>query len=488
MNKKDELAGIILIICIFLISSSSAFQCYQESANSSTPSDDSCNLNYSGTYSSYLSFNRLDNETSVYDNDWKTGSYCNNSNAIGCSFVETYIKPKDFINTTNNIYRWRIYTDFFNNVIPQACQMASPVNISFRLYLGNRNAPSTQYSDYCWNGTSFVTLSTHTIFYVDEPPYIEMYETGIFWDVNSTTNFDINTPIGSYSSTNNIPVNISITNAPTLDKCWFNVTRGSTDANELNNTPISNCATSSFNVSSANDYYIFKPCFNITGGNITCTGSIFFVSSSSTTIIQGGGGSTSGELINASIFSTSYGDKIDLVLAKDSVNTRTKQILVVNYASQPITITLKCFPTNYSSLTEINICDYVNFSSTTFEVSPNELEPSYVNVYINTPEGADFGDYFNFNIIGDVSGYSLLNPKISASARVPVYALAFKYSYVPLTDPPEAYKYPVFPIALISAVIVFAIFYLIFRNLELTSIFISTIMFFATLILMLYLL
>ena len=190
---------------------------------------------------------------------------------------------------------------------------------------------------------------------------------------------------------------------------------------------------------------------------------------------SGGGGGlpiiVSGNLIpavNFSIHSIGFGNTLDVVLAKDSVKPRTRPFIMVNKDIEPVTVRLECDPlqnVTTDSGFEINICDYVNFSQSTFTLTPNELVNTQGMLSIIVPPDAKFGDRYNFNILAieETDGEDVHFDKLSVTARVPVWALVYKWSFVFTTNPDlsddDRIKYPVAAIALLVPLIVAPVMY-----------------------------
>lgn len=225
----------------------------------------------------------------------------------------------------------------------------------------------------------------------------------------------------------------------------------------------------------------------------------------------GGGGDTAPtktiikELASNYSIEAGLSNKLDFVLARNSVAPRTKLFTITNKGLEPITVKLSCDTTmlNASEKTTegglINICKYVQFADDVVEVSPNEAVGVETYIYITTPVNASFGDAYNFNILAtrvinqsetqEVIQYS----KLAVTSRVPLWGMIFKWSYVPLQDDTvsadDKNSYPVAPVAVLISFIVFTVTFLIFRKkLALTGFSLGVLLFFITFGLLLFLL
>jgi hypothetical protein len=200
----------------------------------------------------------------------------------------------------------------------------------------------------------------------------------------------------------------------------------------------------------------------------------FTTSASSGTTIIGGGGAPTVVTIqvgaslsqNFSITTTSLGNKLDLVLAKNSVKSRSKTFIVSNKGKDEFIVNLKCDTTDLNESEQnpnnVDICDYVYFDKETLAVSPNEDSPSEGKVYVIVPENATFGDQYSFNVLAERSSTdnsSLTYSKLSVTSRVPVWGLVFKYSFIPFQAKEKENKasYPVVTIALFLAFLIMGI-------------------------------
>lgn len=219
----------------------------------------------------------------------------------------------------------------------------------------------------------------------------------------------------------------------------------------------SNCDpfTGSFTVSDYGDYTL-RTYINDKASNQNYTDTNFTVSQLTVniTVIGGGGGGSTVvyslvDAVNYSIVSRSFGNLLDIVVAKDSVRPRNTNFVLVNQYLKPIEIKLLCDTEllNESQITDesnfVNICDYVELENTDVILTPNELENAYIDMKIRTPENASFGDVYNFNILAlydDGSGNTQYD-KLSVSVRVPIWAIILKWSYLPLRS--EGFSYPV---------------------------------------------
>ena len=173
-----------------------------------------------------------------------------------------------------------------------------------------------------------------------------------------------------------------------------------------------------------------------------------FTTSPTTGVTTSGGGSTTilGTAETFAILSINLQDNIDISLSKDSVRPREKEFIITNTGLEQISVEVKCSIKGINRTKEgVNICNYINFSQTTFLVSPNEKEPILSSFTILTPPNSSLNDEFYFNIIGtSVEGDS----KLSVSTKVTFLSFIRKWSEV------GEKMYPVWIPALIASLVV----------------------------------
>lgn len=307
-------------------------------------------------------------------------------------------------------------------------------------------------------------------------------------------NLTILSPNSTFDNFTYIPLNFSVIDNYQLDKCWYNITIGATL--DTDNTYINCYTNTTITVNFGDGNYKINVCANDTSGNKNCSEKSFTTINyiPVPTIIIGGGGGSSLliQALNFSVKSTSFGNKIDLALAKNSVKDVETSIVLINTNINPIRVKLYCDDGNYKNNT-IKICDYVSFPEETLELDPNEVTNTYTTFIMRIPLNASYGDLYNFNILAVEEGglSSTQYSKLSVTARFPIWAIVLKWSYVPLQDPNKEIPlaYPVFFISVIASIIVLVFIILILKNiLPATSIILGLLAAIATLITLLIIL
>lgn len=266
-----------------------------------------------------------------------------------------------------------------------------------------------------------------------------------------------------------------------LNTCWRSIVNstGQVDpATTANLTIPCNSAGNTFTVSAYGNYNL-QLWANDSAGNVGFSNTSFAISPIVPTPPSSGGGvttiiiTTGSELAkNFSVVSSNYGNLMDLVLSKGSVKDRYKEFILVNKGIDKLNITLYCDYTdvdkNISQIhsSNINICDYVYFDQNKISISPNEDTPTTGRVYVRVPENVSFGDKYAFNVLAvrNISNEVVSYSKLSMTVRVPIWALIFKYSYVPLQEEAKTNKsmYPVSAVAIpISLLILFSFVFLL---------------------------
>jgi len=342
-------------------------------------------------------------------------------------------------------------------------------NQSIKLYLTNATYNFTVSINDTWNNYYSWKFFNISIQYDNIKPSIK-----------------INSPSGTLTS-KTISISVNSSDLGGLSYCYYNITRGA--SSERQNTQF-NCSSTSYIVSSDNTDYVINVFANDTTGNSNYTNSSFSVStggSGGTTTGGGGGGTTTVSSTlsqNFSIVSTSFGNTLDVGLAKGSVKARTKDFYGINKGTEFIELDLTCDDTGTNNSIE-NFCQYVKFENNSIILSPNEALTTQSSIFIITPPNSDYGDNFYFNIVAynkDKSQYS----KISVTAHVDrISTVFYKWSYLGKT-----FAYPVLLISFLSASLIFILIFSIGikYNYALTGVITSILLFFTTFLLVAFLL
>ena len=181
----------------------------------------------------------------------------------------------------------------------------------------------------------------------------------------------------------------------------------------------------------------------------------------------GGGGSitmhgvTLLEATNFTITTLNLKSQLDMVIAKDSAKSRSKDFLVTNFGLEPIVVEIICDTQNVNeSSQDIDICDYVSFENKTMVVQPSEEIRSRGTFNLETPNGTKLFDEYYFNIlavrtIGDEQRFS----KLSVSARVTFLSTIFyKWSSI------GGLVVPTLFVAILFGIIAFSLVFFFLRN------------------------
>lgn len=298
----------------------------------------------------------------------------------------------------------------------------------------------------------------------------------------SPERIDILSPNGTQTSLS-FAVNISVVSENPLAHCYYNITRGV--SLEVDNTEIPNCQNTTTTVS-GDANYVINVFANVSTGQYNTTSASFSVVTSNGTIIVGGGGggavSSNIQAVNFSIVSPSFGDTLDVILAKDSVRPRERRFILVNEGVEAIEINLACDSSNITQINpnDIEICDYVSFNQNPIIISEVKSSTTEGIITISTPPNSSFGDKYDFNIIATYNKSSTQAEfdKLSVTARVPIWGIVLKWSFLPFQDVPET-SYPIWAISLLTSFILFSgIFLLIKNKLPATSFILGLIFFF----------
>ncbi len=258
--------------------------------------------------------------------------------------------------------------------------------------------------------------------------------------------------------------------------CWYSVfnSTGGIDGATSENTSITCNSTGTSETVSGFASFNLTLYANDSANNINSTTTEFTTSPSPTSPPGEGGGITiitTGLLQalagNFSIFNTGLGNTLDLILAKGSVRPRSKTFILTNTGIEPVELDLICdttdIPSNISegSRTDIDICEYVVFEETPITISPNIDSPTIGKMFVFSPEDAEFGDRFTFNVLAirEIdSNISIQFAKLSVTARVPLVGSLLRWQYYPLQlDTPDDEK-AAYPVIIPSIVLGLSVF------------------------------
>jgi len=182
---------------------------------------------------------------------------------------------------------------------------------------------------------------------------------------------------------------------------------------------------------------------------------------------SGGGGGGTTQLEPAEDFSLRTINNqpiLDISLPRKSARPRETEFLIINTGIVPIEIDLSCQDSlDDASLNKstrgIRICNYVNFSNQSIEVIPNENQPQTVSVIVTSPEDAQLGDNYYFNIIGESQNDEF--DDLSVKAIVSFAGEFYKYGNIPgvnITYPLSLLVFIASSLLLILTAAIFAFF------------------------------
>tara|TARA_Y100000310_G_scaffold67692_2_gene63061 strand:- start:1317 stop:3758 length:2442 start_codon:yes stop_codon:yes gene_type:complete len=280
----------------------------------------------------------------------------------------------------------------------------------------------------------------------------------------------ITIPIGSQTITFNSTINDT-----NLNTCFYSIFNSSGDIDGLNSNITFACGDEAVDATTT----AFAS-YNLTiygddlAGNENSSTLGFTTSASVGSIVTGGSSSSTTilkEALNFSILSISFGNKLDLILSKDSVKQREGTFVLVNGGIDEIDVEISCDTTDLTKAQinkNLNICDFVELNQTKYTLSPNEIINTRGSFLISTPPNSSFGDIYAFNLLATKKEGSVTEvSKLSVSARLSLFGLFLKWSFVPLqgeTLDEEKNIYPVAPTSAFGGFIVFLIIFFSFRN------------------------
>lgn len=231
------------ILLIFaILSISTAFSCYQESANTSNQSgiDGACGQVYTGNYLSYGLWSELPSPNLTFDGNYSTYDLP----AIGgnATLEINYTKP----NLANSSSLWQV--KFFNTSLggDQTINITIPVNcwsqnpLQLRAIMGNGEPSYLQ----CYNGTAFQNIGGSDAGIVE---WGRLYEEGMFWQIGCGTinvagQYDINGDLSAGScltiATSNVNLNC---NGNMLESTASGAGNFIITASNVNNLTVRNC-------------------------------------------------------------------------------------------------------------------------------------------------------------------------------------------------------------------------------------------------------
>ena len=325
--------------------------------------------------------------------------------------------------------------------------------------------------EYYWNvncsdnlGHTEWALNNHT--YIVDTTFPEIDITTITPTAGSQT-FTFNTSITElYSST---------------ATCKYSIYNFSGSIDGLNENVSFNCGVEkSATVTTYGTYNLTTYIIEKAGNENSTTDS--FLTEPAVIIIGGGGGTT--VIVIESILSTNFSvttlnrkKVLDTILAKDSVRPRKKPFIIANRGKDAIDVDLECGLVGNQTEEEMIMCEYVEF----YDLNDNKIDSITVPALeenavgfiakIWTPKNSSFGDTYHFNILGiryfkdGSSTYS----KLSVTSRITRLATLYKWAYIPMQgDKPEEERgaYPIAPISIFFAFILFSIIFFIFMRFQ----------------------
>lgn len=294
------------------------------------------------------------------------------------------------------------------------------------------------------------------------------------FSINRTIGIDLTKPSVNITSisttTNSQSVTIYYTYSDALSginstSCKYSIFNSSGGIDGINNNQTTPCSSSTLVTTSlpaGNTFNITFYIKDLAGNENSSTKSFTTTQTPAVVVVQGGGG---GETLyqsilasNFSLLTTSFGSKMDVVLAKNSVKPRTKQFVVLSKEKEAFTADLYCDATNLDenqtreNTPNVNICDYVVIEKSQIVVSPNEDTPTTGTILIYVPEDAKIGDKYFFNLLlvrSSTDNSTSVYSKLSVSTRVTWWSVfLYKWNFFPFSSGEDRPAYPVFGVAL----------------------------------------
>jgi len=250
-------------------------------------------------------------------------------------------------------------------------------------------------------------VSHHLLLYANTTAGYFGLNDSIYFSVDTTGPiFTINAPAANYA-TQTIPISITASDATALDVCYYNITREA--LTEVANTFFADVITQPMTdirvVSSWDATYVFNVYCNDTSGNVNITNKTF------TVILPaaGGAGGAAGIIIVGdeeaqwSMQTEDEATRYQLNLIQGAA--RTKDLLFENLGDTSRTIKLTC----ESVSGETNLCPYITFGTTSFELPLIKDIKIAVSFTIDIPDELAKGDYFaNLVATDDKNNYGVI--------------------------------------------------------------------------------
>lgn len=189
-----------------------------------------------------------------------------------------------------------------------------------------------------------------------------------------------------------------------LENCFYTIFTSTyiVDPSTTENSSVTCSSSGNLEAVSSTGNYVLRVWANDTASNYNYTEENFTVSSGSGTPTGGGGSGTPLTTTpgKTTITTTNYQDKVNVYLPEKSIRLRKVDFIITNRGTETSKVTIACSTEGtQESTSSVDICDYVRFSQTQFEVSPNEQLPSEAYFEIQPPPNANYGDKYFFNII-----------------------------------------------------------------------------------------
>lgn len=153
--------------------------CYQESANTSNQSgiDNSCSLNYSGSYTGNGNWFFYNPPSPVYDGSWSTSHIAANDK-LAILYVN-YSKPS--LATNESLWMVKTNNGTYNNTINSNCWSQSILQFQLESFYNITNSTKSYTNISCYNGSSWYSLRA-------EGGDASIFEEAMYWYAPITNN------------------------------------------------------------------------------------------------------------------------------------------------------------------------------------------------------------------------------------------------------------------------------------------------------------
>ena len=428
----------------------------------------STTINLTGTSNSTtydMIFNSTDTWTwgcSAYNNNsrswWADNNFTINVNVDNP--IITLNKPTDeqYVNTANVQFN---YTPEHSTQTVDTCELYG--NFTGTWHLNQTNTTITEDIVNSFNQTLLEGITYLWNIWCNTT------ETGnsAFSDSNFTFTIDLTNPIVSINSitttagSQTISVNSTQTDT-NLDTCKYSIFNSIGDIDGLNENVSFICnAIFPATVTAYGSYNLTIYGIDLASNENSDT--LEFTTSASVGGVVSGGGGEAITIVQAKDFTittTNFLKNMDIGLAKDSTKPRKKAFYITNKGVEEITISLECNTVDVNESSRgINICDYVTILNDSITILPSEEIREIGYFEVMTPEDAEFGDKYYFNILAKEGETTVNVDKLSVSTRVSLLSMVYKWKG-------KEGRTPIAGISIVIAIILFTASLIFFSKIK----------------------